>query len=444
MTTAYWLGGGAQNTAQVVTISVLSVSVGATLTAQINGKTVVYTCVTGDTTSTAAAAWQALLASADAPLEMQDIVFSVTDNVITATASTPGTPFVPPSGTAWGLVCSAGAGASLTQTQTVPNQSVSDVTDPRNWRRNGVAALPQNGDDVVVADASTPILWNLDQTAALQMASYTRWQNYTGSIGLPDQNPGGYPEYRPKYWQFSGPLGGSGNSSSSPGGGAGGGVLNMILGVGSGQGPTLERYNVGSQQTNLQLIASGSPSQTYAANFLGTSGANAVTVIGSSLGVAMSPGEVATLASAKAANGATLALGPGCTVLTSAYANGAVLQLTGCAPASVSAENGSQVVQTTVASNPQLTYPSVTIQNGTSVSWLSGSNIVTLNLFTNSNFDKSQDLRAMQITNCTMDASTCQISDPFSVIVFANPVQNRDAINSGAILRGPGSTVKVA
>lgn len=441
MTTTYWLGNGAQNTAQQVTLTVNAVAVGGTLTATINSKTVVYTCVTGDTTSTAAAAWQALLASADAPLEMQDITWTVSSNIITGVASTPGTPFMPPSGSSWGLTSSGAGGASVTQTQTVANQSVSDVIDPRNWRRNGIAAIPVTGDDVVIADASTPILWNLDRTASIGFASYTRWQNYTGSIGLPDQNAAGYPEYRPKYWQFIG--GTSGSSSASPGG-TGLGVLNMVLGIGSGQGPTLERYNTGSQQTNLVLQASGPASQAYAVNFLNTNGASTVSVIGSSLGVAMFPGETANLATAKAASGATLALGPGCTVLSSAYADGATLVLTGCAPPSVTANNGTSLIQSTVASSPSLTYPSVVAQGGTSVSWLSGSNITTLSLFTSSSFDKSGDLRSMTVTNCTMDASTSQINDPFSVMTFTNPIQARDAINAGAVLRGPGSTVKVA
>lgn len=441
MATVYWLGNGAQNTSQQVVITVTGVAVGGELTATINGKTVVYTIVSGDTTSTAAAAWQALLASADAPLEMQDITWSVDGATITGVANTPGTPFMPPSGTAWGLVCSGTLGATLTQTQTVANQSVSDATDIRNWRRNGIAALPQNGDDMVIADASTPILWNIDGLAGVRLASYTRWQSYTGAIGLPDQNAAGYPEYRPTYFQFSGGLG-SGSSSSA--GGTANAVLNMTLGIGSGQGPSLERYNVGSQQVNLVLSAAGSPSQTYSVYFLGTNGANTLTVVGSSLGVAMAPGETASLATAKVVSGGTLALGPGCTVVTSVYANAGTLLLTGCAPPSVSADNGSTVIQSTTAANPQLTYPTFVAQGGTTVSWLSGSNISTFSLFTGSSFDKSQDPRTMQITTMTIDASTCQVSDPYSCISYTNAPTARDAINAGPFLRGPNSTIKVA
>src|SRR5215469_6254064 len=140
-TTTAWVG-NAQATAQVVTLTVTAVpgGGGGVLSASINGKTVSYTTLSTDTTSTAAAAWQALLSASTAPPEFQEIAWTVATNAVTATANVPGTPFTGVTGN--GLSSSGTGGATLTQATTVANSSPSDVNNPLNWVRSGLASLP--------------------------------------------------------------------------------------------------------------------------------------------------------------------------------------------------------------------------------------------------------------------------------------------------------------
>jgi hypothetical protein len=412
--------GNSQNIAMQVSLTVTSVATGGTLTATMNGKNVTYTCLSSDTTLTAAAAWQALLANtATSPPEINEQSWSVNGAVVTATASTPGTPFA---GMTGGLTSSAAGGAGVTQTTVTPNSSQSDVNNPANWLRAGSPGIPQNGDDVVVASSNIPLLWNLDALAAVTFNSYTRWQSFTGTIGLPVQNPNGYLEYRPTYFQFAGS-------------GAG---FTMILGQGQGGGPSRERYNVGSQQTTLVVLASGSAADNYAVCFLGTNAANVITAQNTTLGVAMTPGEVATIASASVDGGGGVALGSGVMFsgdLTLINASAVV----NCNVASLDAQQGSQVVVGSLG----LTYAAVSAVGGSNIQWQSNSTITALVLQTSSIFDKSQDLRPIVITDSTIDGDTCQINDPGNAITYTNPTTIRNVIQSGPFIVGVGRSVQV-
>src|SRR5438876_4012156 len=154
MATAVWVG-NSQNTAQIVQLKVTAVAVAGTLKATINGKDVVYTCVTGDTVDSAAAAWQALLSSALAPAEFQEIDWTVLTDTVTATAGVAGRPFA---GMTGGLTPAGAGGATVTQTTTQVSVSQSDPGLAANWLRAGVSGIPQNGDDVIVAASSVPSL----------------------------------------------------------------------------------------------------------------------------------------------------------------------------------------------------------------------------------------------------------------------------------------------
>ena len=66
MATVWWSANG-QNLAQVEQIEITAVAVGGTLSATINSKSVVYTCVTGDTVKSTATASRTLLGNAQKP-----------------------------------------------------------------------------------------------------------------------------------------------------------------------------------------------------------------------------------------------------------------------------------------------------------------------------------------------------------------------------------------
>ncbi len=442
MATTSWVG-NAPNFSQVIQATVTAVATNGVLSATINGAVISYTCLVTDTITTAATALFNLLNNqALMPPEINEQTWTnPSAGVILATATAPGTPFA---GMTGGLVFSATGGCTITQVQLAANQSSSSVSDARNWSRNGASALPQAGDDVVVSNSSVPLLWDLDTFANVRFNSYTRWQSFTGTIGLPELNPNGYVEYRATYFQFAGPAFSGGSSSSSPAPGTTG-VLPMVLGFGSqGAGPTRERYNLGGQQVNGTLLAAGSPSDPFAVRFLGTNTANVWTVVASSLGVAMLSGEAAQLATASVSGSGTLGLGPGCVCSGTVTAAGATLQLYGCAPSVVIAQNGATLLQTTTAANPTLTYPSVTVRNGSRLTWRSPSSITALTLQTSSSLNKSLDLRPMVIGNIVMDADTCSINDPNGTITVTGTITLNNAINAGPLLVGTNRVVRLS
>lgn len=414
-------------------------SVGNTYTATINGKSVTYTSVSGDTAALAATGlYNLLIASSIA--EFGEITWSnSTSGVIVATAKEAGTPFANVAGTSAGLVLSTGNGLAngIATAHTAANKSPSDVNDPQNWLRitppaPGVRSLPANGDDFVIANSSVPMLWNLDQLVAVQANTYTRYQSMTGSIGLPENNPNGYVEWRATYFKFSGPQG------SVPSGG-----LTMILGQGSeGNGPGRERYNLGSQPVTLVCLAAGQPLDEYGVRFLGVHTNNTFTVLGGvSLGIAMLPGEVANLSSSTVDGGATVGIGPG--VVWSAastltcYGGTVIIN---SAPATLTAANGTQLTFATSG----LTWATVTVQGNCAMTWLCGGVITTLTMSQGCSLDKSADARGLTITNHTIDGDTCFFNDPLNAITFTNAGSVKQSVTAGPYRFTGTRTVKVA
>jgi hypothetical protein len=175
MAICYWTGGGI-NKRQVVTLTVASVG---TVSATINGNTVSYT--TGSTTAECASGLAAAIMAADAA-EFSDVTATVSSNVVTLTAKTPGTPFT---------VTSSGVIQSTVQ----DNVSRNDWDNTANWH-GGTA--PNNGDTVIIDNSSESILWNINKSS-LTLVAITIRKGFTGFIGLTKQNPAGYPEYRTQY-----------------------------------------------------------------------------------------------------------------------------------------------------------------------------------------------------------------------------------------------------
>ena len=427
-TTTYWAPNQAA-VAQVVTYTFTAPSsIGNTYTATINGKSVTYSSVSGDTAALAATGLFNLLnVSTGIAVEFTEIIFAnPSDGKITATAREAGTPFANVPGTSLGLVLSTGNGLAngITTANTTANASPSDVNDPQNWLRvtspaPGVRAIPVNSDDVVIANSNVPLLWNLDQLAAVQFNTYTRWQSFTATIGLPENNPGGYTEWRATYFKFVGPQG------SVPSGG-----LVMILGFGStGSGPSRERYDVGSQKTTLTILAAGRAADEYGVRFLGVHSDNTFTVLGGvSLGVAMLPGEISTLSSSKVDGGGSLGIGSGVTwTAASTLTTFGGVVVINSAPATINGNNGTQFVFAT----DSLTWTTITVQGGCSLNWLCGGTITTLTMSVGCFLDKSTDTRTLTITNSTIDGDTCIFSDPLNAIVWTNATSVKQQVASG-------------
>lgn len=440
MPTAFWSPNQAA-VAQVRTYTFTAPSsVGNTYNATLNGKTVTYSSIAADTAALVATALFNLLnTNSGIAAEFTEISFAnPSDGVMTATAKTPGTPFAGVPGTDKGLVLSTGNGLAngITTADTTPNKSPSDVNDAQNWLRvtspaPGVRAIPVNGDDVEVSNTSIPMLWNLDQLAAVQFNTYTRWQSFTGTIGLPENNPAGYKEWRATYFKFVGPQG------SVPSGG-----LVMVLGQGkSGTGPTRERYNVGSQKTTLNILAAGQAADEYGVRFLGVHTANTFTLLGGvSLGIAMNDGEISTITSSTVDGNSELGLGSGLTWTAAStltmYGGSAIMY---AAPATLALNNGASVV----IAKDSLTWTAITARGSSSMNWLAGGTITTLTLETGSSLDKSADLRPLTITNSTIDGDTCRINDPLNTITWTNATSVKQQVTSGPFQFTGTRTVKV-
>lgn len=440
MTTAYWSPNQAAIAQQRKGTFSAPNGVGNTYMATLNGKTVTYSSVSGDTAALAATGLFNLLnvSTGIAPEFLEITWTNPSDGVLLATSATPGTPFANVPGTDKGLVFSTGNGLAngITTTDPTANASPSDVNDPQNWLRftppaPGVRQLPQNGDDVEVRNSSIPMLWNLDQLASVRFNTYTRWQDMTGDIGLPENNPNGYNEWRATYFKFSGPSG------SVPSGG-----LVMILGQGlTGAGPSRERYDAGSQPVSLTVIAAGPAADEYGVRFLGVHTANTFKLLGDvSLGIAMLPGEIANLSSCSLDGNAKLGIGAGVTwtaasTLTVLSGEAAL----SAAPATLTISNGARVT----VMKDELTWPTITAQGGSTMTWLAGGTITTLTMTTSSILDKSQDLRPLTITNATIDGDTCVVDDPLNAIVWTNGATVKQRVNSGPFRFTGSRTVRV-
>ena len=440
MTTAYWSPNQAAVAQQRKGTFTVPNGVGNTYMATMNGKTVSYSSVSGDTAALAATGLFNLLnvATGIAPEFLEITWTNPSDGVLLATATVPGTPFANVPGTDKGLVFSTGNGLAggITTTDPVANASPSDVNDAQNWLRftppaPGVRQLPQIGDDVEVRNSSIPMLWNLDQLATTRFNTYTRWQDMVGDIGLPENNPNGYKEWRATYFKFSGPSG------SVPSGG-----LVMILGQGqTGSGPSRERYDAGSQPVTLTILAAGPPTDEYGVRFLGVHTANTFKLLGNvSLGIAMLPGEITNLASCSVDGNARLGIGAGVTwtaASTLTILSGEVALSS--APATLTISNGARVI----VQKDELTWATVTAQGGSTMTWLAGGTITTLTMTTGSTLDKSQDLRSLTITNATIDGDTCIVDDPLNAIVWTNGATVKQRVNSGPFRFTGSRTVRV-
>jgi hypothetical protein len=434
MVQAIWVG-NAQATAQVVTATVTAVAAGGTLTATINGKTVTYTAVSADTTTTAAGNWQALLSGPAAPAEFTEITWGTSANAVTATATNPGTPFA---GMPGGLVFSAGGGCTLSTANTQANVSPSDLANPQNWSRLGQAQLPQRGDDAILANTGVPILWNLNALAQVGLNSWTRWQSFTGSVGLPEANPNGYREYRQTYLQLASAVT----------------ALPVLLGQGNtGGGPSRERYDFQSYRYAADVIGAGGGADTYAVRLLGTNPFNTARVTGTSVGIATTPGEFANLAGASCDGGGLLDLGPAVSVSgTLTYISGqGTVQIGGAQASSSSPAVGGSGAPGTLnvwsASSVQVTgggqtYPVVVVQDGSSLTWPATGTVTALTLARGSVFDKSGSLQPLTVGTLATDTSSVFL-DPNNSVTFTGRVTCSGPIQSGPLQFGPNRQLQV-
>ena len=403
---------------QVVTFTVTAVAAGGTLTVTCNGKSVTYTCLNTDTTTTAATALTALLqptATPTAPpLEFGDAQWTSATNVVTATASIQGTPFT--------FTSSSGGGATLVQATVTANSSPSDVNNASNWLTSGGATgLPSAADDLIIANSNVPLLWNLDQLAAVALNSLTIWNDMTANIGLPELNPAGYIEYRQTYFQIL--------------------ATTVTVGMGTGTGSGLMRLNQMAGATTWEILSTGTPGTgtDFALRLLGTNAGNVLKITSGSVAMGMLPGESANVSGGVTVNGGSVSLGQSVTLAGALNVNNGASAEIRNVPSSIVTNGGTLVFFAPVAS--PATYATVTVQNGGQGFWTGPGTITTHTLSQGSQFSKL-DPAALTITNSTYDQD-CLLSDAFNGCTWTNATTIRGPISSGIIQTGIGRTIKV-
>jgi trimeric autotransporter adhesin len=273
--TILWQGGAAA-VAQVDTLTVggtieasdvFIMTIGKKTLSVIAGSTVAATVAT-----TIAAAWNAL----DSTLypEFAEITaLATTGGALTLTANTPGIPFTVSVSTT-----ESGGGAAddqtFTQAHTIVNSGPNDISTATNY---STGVLPASGDTLIFQNSNISALYGLSALLAVTLAKLQIDQSFTGTIGSPQANPGGYIEYRSLYFQV--------------------GATTGILGNGNGQGSGRIKIDFGSVQTNTTIVNCGQQIENGVPQILllGTHASNVLTVMRGTVGLAYNAGEVSTV-----------------------------------------------------------------------------------------------------------------------------------------------------
>lgn len=291
--------GDALPQAQVETFTVGSSTVGQTFGVTINGKTLAYPAVGGDTVATIANGLQAVLSASTAPAEFQEVTWTSDGvSVVTATAATPGVPFVTAAVTTGGGILSK----SSVTSSSGPNHA--DAT--ANWT---LGALPTTGDDVLI-DGGSDLLYGLQNLTSAAYNSLRIQASFTGNIGLPvwhnsgggfTSSGSGYYEYRTRQWSLH---------TAVP----------VTIGEGSGTGPKLVNLAV-STALNLVILKTSTPNSaggtatTPAVNVSGCA-SGTLSIAAGTVGIAADDNSLSATVGTVSLTGGTLTVGVGGTATT--------------------------------------------------------------------------------------------------------------------------------
>lgn len=404
MATKIWRG-DAPAVAQVDTLTV-----GGTIEADdvfnmtINGKTL--SVVGGSTTAATVAtniatAWNAL--SAAVYPEFAEITAAATSGgALTLTADTAGKPFtvtVETTETGGGAADSQTFGRSATTANSGPN--CADVS--ANWS----GGTPVDGDDVVIDESSSSLLYGLD-LSTVTPASITIGPKFTGEIGLPvvneDNANGNYYEYRDTYLTFC----------------DAGDTTNTAIAIDTVS--RLIKLSTNDGQATIVVSETGQPlaNGDRSLYWKGSHTSNSLTVSKGNVGVAALPGETAALAALNVGyqqsvqGDANVLCGSGVSFGSSAAIkqSGGNLELNSAttSSATITQTNGTLIVQ----SGGQV---GLSVLGGkcvyNSTGTLGGAPVVS----GDGHLDFSQDLRVKTVTNpIEVYGKSAKVSDPHKVV----------------------------
>ena len=391
MANCIWRG-DAPNVAQITTLTPANVEIGDTFTATINGKSLTVTA-TAATVANVCLLMKQAWDDSTIP-EFLEILCENLTTYIKLTAITAGKPF-----TVTASATNGGAGNTQTFTAatTTANSGANDWSTVANWEAD---ALPANSDDVYIPAGGSSILYGLNQSS-VTLTSLTIDQGFTNFIGLPEINADGtnYDEYRDTYLRIS--------------------ATTVTIGDGTGGGAGRIKLDVGSAQTAITVRNTGNPeSESLPACLIkGTHASNVLTITKGSVGVAVQPGEVSTIATVNIGYltnqdfDSVVRMGSGVTLTTINKTGG-----------NLSIESNSTTINHT-GGELQLLAGTVTTINcdaGTIYDRSPGT-ITTLIIGSRGVYDASRDPRAKTITNCDLYAGA-ELHDPHGRVTYTNGI----------------------
>ena len=335
--------------------------------------------------------------------EFARITATVASSVVTLTADDGGVPFtlsVSESTAGTGIATEATATAA-----TGPNH----FSNADNWSGDTV---PVDGDDVVFDSGDSDCLYGL--ATAIQPASISITQGYTGRIGLPKTNEDEptlpYDEYREEYFQLTNDVG----TSSS--------IIEFGSGAGTGSGRIkLDLNDAGNITVNV--FDSGQREETDVPAIL-LKGTDADTILNlnrGDVGVAFFDGESGHLATVRVgyidnqAGDSQLVLGSGVDLTNSA------LSISGGAV---------QIDSTTSSGTIDMYEGELTILSGAHADididggvcyYRSTGTATTIRVGGGGTLNFTRDINARTVTNCELHAGG-SILDPFKSVTWTNGV----------------------
>jgi trimeric autotransporter adhesin len=324
--------------------------------------------------------------------EFTEITASRTGDTLRLTADTAGKPFtctVATTETGGGAADdqTIDGGASSAGTNSTASAGPNHWDSAMNWSGG---AVPVNSDDVFIENSAVDILYGLAQTA-VTLTSLNIPMSYTGKIGNPRRNAGGYEEYRDLYLAIK--------------------ATTVNIGYGTGAGSGRIKLDQSSAATTLNISGSGSPAESGLESILwkGTESTNVVNIRKGSFGAAVFAGETATIATLRSSyvtnvqGDVQARLGAGVT-LTTVNQSGGTLEIN-AGFTTLNMLDG----QTTIQAGNVTT---ISIDGGTC--WYNGAGtLTTINIGTSGTLDLSRDLRTIVITNAVNINAGGAFLDPF-------------------------------
>ncbi len=277
---------------QVVTLVVGSTTSGHTFVTTMNGKSITVTAGASETTTALALAIQEALSAADIP-EFREVIWTVDTATVTGTAATAGVPFV---------VSKSGTG-TYTLTTVTASTGPNHVDEPLNW---SAGTLPDATEDILV-DVPVDMLYGWENVSAAAYASLRIKASFEAKLGLARFNPGGYLEYRTRFWTIAT-------------------AIPVAIGEGDGEGPT--RCNITVTTAIAAVVHKTGQRQSSAeppVNFTGAA-SGTLSVAAGDVGLASDDDTLAiTVTTAAVDNDATLTVGKGATVTTANQTGGTLV-----------------------------------------------------------------------------------------------------------------------